>query len=120
MPPSRSTPTGTCVTAAVLNAQTRSSYTILVQCTDQYGYWFTQSFTIGVNNITPPSVVLDVPGTPGPTGAASQLFTVVFSEPVYNLAADDFQLTAIGTATGTVTSVSATSGTILHRYGRLG
>ena len=58
-------------TAAVLNAQAQSAYTILVQCTDQYGYWFTKSFTIAVNDITPPNVVLDVPGTPGPTDATS-------------------------------------------------
>ncbi len=99
-------------TAAVLNAQTQSSYTILVQSTDQYGYWFTKSFTIAVNDITPPSVVLDVPGTSGPINATSLVFSVVFSETVYNLAAADFQLITTGTAAGTVTSVSAASGTI--------
>ena len=98
-------------TAAVLYAQAQSAYTILVQCTDQYGYWFTKSFTIAVNDITPPNVVLDVPGTPGPTDATSIVFTVVFSEAVHNLAAGDFQLTTTGTAAGKVTSVSAASGT---------
>ncbi len=102
---------GDLCTAAVLNFQAQSTYTILVQSTDQYGYWCTQPFTITVNDITPPSVVLDVPGTAGPTDAASLVFTVVFSETVQNLAAGDFQLTATATAAGTVTSVSAASGT---------
>jgi uncharacterized repeat protein (TIGR01451 family) len=98
-------------TAAVFNAQVQASYTILVQCTDQYGYWYTTPFTIAVNDITPPSVRLSAPGTPGPTNATSLAFTVVFSEKVFNVAAGDFQLTATGTAAGTVTNVSASSGT---------
>jgi len=95
----------------VLNYQTQSTYTILVQSTDQFGDWLTESFTIAVNNLTPPSVVLDVSGTSGPTNAASLIYTVVFSEPVHNLATGDFQLTTTGSAIGTLTSLSASSGT---------
>ena len=95
----------------MLNAQAQSSYTILVQSTDQYGYWSTKSFTITVNDITPPSVVLDVPGGTGPTNVTSLVFTVVFSAAVHNVAAGDFHLTATGTAAGKVTAVSSASGT---------
>ena len=62
---------------------------------------------------TPPAVVSSTPGTPGPTNATSLSFAVVFSEPVYNVAPADFQLTTTGTAAGTLTGVSAVGGTSL-------
>ena len=60
---------------------------------------------------TPPTITSDTPSTPGPTTDNSLTFTVAFSEMVYNVAASDFQLTTGGSAIGTITTVSAASGT---------
>ena len=60
---------------------------------------------------TPPTVLSDTPSTSGPTTATSVTFAVAFSEAVYNVVPGDFYLTATGSAVGTVTSVSAASGT---------
>jgi len=60
---------------------------------------------------TPPVVQSsETTGTPA-QNATSATFRVVFDENVANISTDDFELTTTGTATGTIASVSATSGT---------
>jgi parallel beta-helix repeat protein len=56
----------------------------------------------------PVAVIDDSPAT---VGAGSVTFNVVFTEPVQNVSAAAFALSAAGTASGTISGVSANSGT---------
>jgi uncharacterized protein YhjY with autotransporter beta-barrel domain len=59
----------------------------------------------------PPAVTaITVSGSPAAT-ATSVTFTVAFNEAVSNLSTDDFSLGTTGSATGTISAVSASSGT---------
>jgi uncharacterized protein YhjY with autotransporter beta-barrel domain len=59
----------------------------------------------------PPAVSgITVSGSPAAT-ATSVTFTVAFNEAVSNVSADDFTLVTTGSATGTISAVSASSGT---------
>ncbi|PIW60180.1 Ig-like domain-containing protein [Shewanella sp. CG12_big_fil_rev_8_21_14_0_65_47_15] len=67
------------------------------------------NFTVA--DVTPSIVTgVVVSGSPA-ANAASLVFTVSFDEVVNNLSADDFVLTATGSASGSIASVSAASGT---------
>ncbi|MBS0043442.1 DUF4347 domain-containing protein, partial [Shewanella sp. M16] len=67
------------------------------------------NFTVA--DVTPPVVTgIVVTGSPA-VNAASLVFTVSFDEVASNLSADDFVLTATGSASGSIASVSAASGT---------
>ena len=80
------------------------------QATD---YSLTQPTTTA--DIAPLFMVLSsAPTTVGPTNAESLTFTIVFSEAVSNVTTDDFRLTSTGTATGTIASVDASSGTTFN------
>ncbi|MCH6484915.1 fibronectin type III domain-containing protein [Pseudoxanthomonas sp. LH2527] len=62
----------------------------------------------------PPAVTgITVSGSPAGT-ATSVTFTVAFNESVANVSTDDFALATTGTATGTISSVSASSGTSIN------
>ena len=65
----------------------------------------------GPSDTTPPAVQsISLSGTPA-ANAASVSFSVDFDETANNVSTDDFQVTTVsGTATGTVSSVSAASG----------
>ena len=66
------------------------------------------------SDITPPSVnSITVSGSPA-ANAASVTFVVAFDESVSNVSADDFTVTAAGTASGTIASVSASSGSSIN------
>jgi methionine-rich copper-binding protein CopC len=70
--------------------------------------------TVQVNDVTVPSVSsITISGTPAVT-ATSVTFVVTFSESVVNVTADDFSLTSTGTASGTIASVSSSSGTSIN------
>ncbi|MBU1354120.1 MAG: DUF4347 domain-containing protein, partial [Gammaproteobacteria bacterium] len=62
-----------------------------------------------VDNIAPSVSSIVVSGTPA-SGDTSMAFTVTFSEPVVNISVDDFALGSTGSAAGTISSVSAASG----------
>ncbi|NLQ24803.1 tandem-95 repeat protein [Shewanella sp. S-1] len=67
------------------------------------------NFTVA--DVTPPVVTgIVVTGSPAANGA-SLVFTVSFDEVASNLSTDDFVLTATGSASGSIASVSAASGT---------
>lgn len=58
-----------------------------------------------------PSAVSIVPSGGAVSTDTTVAFTATFNEPVANVSTDDFALAATGTATGTILSVSASSGT---------
>jgi hypothetical protein len=70
--------------------------------------------TVQVNDVTNPSVSsITISGSPAAT-ATSVTFIVAFSESVVNVSTDDFSLTAAGTASGTIASVSSPSGSSIN------
>ncbi len=77
----------------------------------------TGNYTIGtfvagtLNVANPAAVVSSSPSKPAPINTTSTSFIVVFNGSVQNVTPAAFQVTTTGTATGTVTGVSATSGT---------
>jgi hypothetical protein len=62
-----------------------------------------------VDSIAPSVTSIAVSGSPAAT-SSSMTFTVTFNESVNNVSTDDFTLVTTGSATGTIASVSATSG----------
>jgi hypothetical protein len=66
---------------------------------------------VGPRDTTPPMVTAITRANSSPTGLSSVNFTVTFSEPVSDIEKGDFVLATTGTADGTISSVSAASGT---------
>lgn len=67
--------------------------------------------TVLVNDVTNPSISsITISGSPAAT-ATSVTFVVTFNEPVVNVSTDDFSLTTTGPASGTIATVSSSSGT---------
>lgn len=66
-----------------------------------------------VDNIAPSVSSIVVSGTPG-SGNTSMAFTANFSESVSNVSTDDFTLVGSGTASGSIASVSASSGSAIN------
>lgn len=62
---------------------------------------------------TAPPVVSSIVKASGAAKDASATFTVTFDESANNISTDDFQLTTTGTAAGTISAVSASSGTLV-------
>lgn len=62
-----------------------------------------------IDGVAPSVSGIAVSGSPASTDT-SMAFTVTFSEPVVNVSTDDFTLVGTGSATGTIASVSASSG----------
>ncbi|WP_037457713.1 DUF4347 domain-containing protein, partial [Shewanella sp. HN-41] len=58
-----------------------------------------------------PSITSSAPAGGGAAADASVIFNLAFSESVNSLTTDDFALASTGTASGTISSVSASSGT---------
>ncbi len=71
----------------------------------------TIDFEAAVSDTTPPSVsALDLSGTPSASDS-SLTYTITFDESVANVSTDDFTVTTVsGNASGTVSSVSSSSG----------
>jgi len=80
--------------------------------TDNAGNTTTTSDTSNAAvDTAPPAVTgITLSGSPAAT-ATSVTFTVAFNEPVANVSVDDFTLATTSTATGTISGVSASSGT---------
>lgn len=66
-----------------------------------------------VDNIAPTVSSIVVNGTPGP-GDTSMAFTVNFSKSVANVSTDDFTLVATSSASGSIASVSASTGSAIN------
>ncbi|HKK61100.1 MAG TPA: Ig-like domain-containing protein, partial [Bacteroidales bacterium] len=85
---------------------------------DDAGNAISDGFTSGgvyAIDQTPPivnSILLDTPAT-SPTNADVLIFKVTFSEIAYNIDIDDFSLNTTNTASGSVSAVSASSGTVI-------
>lgn len=92
-----------------------TSRNVSVTATDNAGNATTTADTTNatVDN-NPPSVSsIAVSGSPAPADA-SMAFTVTFDEAVTNVSTDDFTLVSTGSATGTIASVSASSGSSIN------
>ena len=66
-----------------------------------------------VDTLVPAVSSIAVSGSPAP-GDASVAFTVTFNKPVTNISTDDFTLIGTGTASGTISSVSASTGSSVN------
>lgn len=106
----------TLTTAASFDFETKSSYSICAQVTDNHGLSKTASVQIDILDIadeTPPSVTIDQAASqPDPTNLSSINFTVVFSEPVTNFFTGDVALS--GTAGAVTATVTQITGAIYH------
>ena len=66
-----------------------------------------------VDTLIPTVSSIAVSGSPAP-GDASVAFTATFNKPVTNISTDDFTLIGTGTASGTISSVSASTGSSVN------
>ncbi|MDX4956516.1 DUF4347 domain-containing protein, partial [Delftia acidovorans] len=66
-----------------------------------------------VDTLIPAVSSIAVSGSPAP-GDASVAFTATFNKPVTNISTDDFTLIGTGTASGTISSVSASTGSSVN------
>lgn len=95
------------ITAGVIDAINRN---VSVTATGPGGPTTTADTTNAtVDNIRPSVTSITVNGSPA-ASATSMSFTANFNQSVFNVSTDDFTLVATGSATGTITSVSAASG----------
>ncbi|MGY5798275.1 Ig-like domain-containing protein [Rheinheimera faecalis] len=88
------------------------SHTLTAKAVDAAGNESMPSSGLSVTiDTTAPTVTSSVPDGAALENAASVIFAVAFSDTVYGLATGDFTLTATDSASGSVSSVSAASGT---------
>lgn len=88
------------------------SHTLTAKAVDAAGNESMPSSGLSVTiDTTAPTVTSSVPDGAALENAASVIFTVSFNDTVYGLATGDSTLTTTGTASGSVSSVSAASGT---------
>ncbi|WP_289241323.1 fibronectin type III domain-containing protein [Delftia sp.] len=66
-----------------------------------------------MDTLIPTVSSIAVSGSPAP-GDASVAFTATFNKPVINISTDDFTLIGTGTASGTISSVSASTGSSVN------
>ena len=111
VPATNSSGTWTATYAVVAGAITASNLNVAVSATDNAGNTTATADTsnAAVDNIAP-SVTSTAPAGGALSTDASVNFVVNFSESVANISTDDFTLTATGGVTGSIASVSATSG----------
>lgn len=97
------------------------TYSVRIRTTDAANGWFEKPLTITVVDNLPPQVSSIAPyGSPA-ANATSMQFLVTFNETANNISGDDFSLTSTtGNAAGTVTGVSASTGsTVLVTVGSI-
>jgi len=83
--------------------------------TDNAGNTTTAADTTNAAVDTAPPAVTGITVSGSPAGTATSVtFTVAFNESVTNVSTDDFALATTGTATGTISSVSASNGTSIN------
>ncbi len=100
------------IVAGAIDAGNRN---VTVTATDNAGNTRATSDTTNatVDNIAPSVSSIVVSGTPG-SGDTSMAFTANFSESVTNVSTDDFTLVGTGSATGSIASVSASTGSAIN------
>ncbi|MGL6297217.1 MAG: beta strand repeat-containing protein, partial [Plesiomonas sp.] len=97
--------------AALLTAGT---YNVRVRTADNASATYEEAFTITVVDNVPPTVTsITLSGSPANT-ATSVDFVVAFDTSANNISIDDFQLTSTAGAAGTISAVSASSGTSVN------
>ncbi|WP_185714237.1 Ig-like domain-containing protein [Rheinheimera mesophila] len=94
------------------SALSEGSHTLTAKAVDAAGNESAVSSGLSVTiDTTAPTVTSSVPDGAALANAASVIFTVAFNDTVYGLATGDFTLTATDSASGSVSAVSAASGT---------
>ncbi|PVY57584.1 fibronectin type III domain protein [Simplicispira sp. 125] len=89
-------------------------YSVRIRTTDNSGAFYEEAFTITVIDDLPPAVAsITLSGSPD-SAATSIDFVVTFDASVNNISTDDFGLYLTGTAAGTISAVSASSGTSVN------
>lgn len=108
---SNSAGTWTATYTLVAGALDTTNLNVSVTATDNAGNATTTSDTTNatVDNIAPAVSSITLGGSPASTDT-SVVFTVAFNDTVSNVSTDDFTLVATGSAAGTITGVSASSG----------
>ncbi|MCD9085830.1 DUF4347 domain-containing protein [Stenotrophomonas sp. SY1] len=107
--------TWTATYTIVAGAIDMSGRNVTVTATDNAGNAVSTSDTSNatVDNIAPSVSSILVSGTPG-SGDTSMAFTANFSESVVNVSIDDFMLVRTGSASGSIASISASSGSAIN------
>ncbi|WEK19646.1 MAG: MBG domain-containing protein [Candidatus Pedobacter colombiensis] len=93
---------------AIPNYSTKSSYSVRIRTTDSNGATFDKAFTIGVNDITPPTVVSLNRNSSTPTNATVISYTLTFSKNVTGVDITDFTIISTGSSSGFISSISGT------------
>ncbi|PKQ63530.1 hypothetical protein BZG02_09150 [Labilibaculum filiforme] len=92
----------------------QNSFTTTVQDNNSAESTGAVQVRVMVNDVTKPEISsISISGSPAVT-ATSITFVVEFNESVVNVSVDDFSLTKVNTANGTIASVSASSGTSMN------
>ena len=106
--------TWTATYTVVAGAIAASNRNVTVTARDNAGNATATSDTTNatVDNMAPSVNSIAVNGSPG-SGATSMAFTVNFSESVTNVSTDDFTLVSTGSASGSIASVSASTGSAI-------
>lgn len=109
---SNSSGTWTATYTVVAGALDVTNRNVTVTATDNAGNATSTSDTTNatLDNIAPAVSSITLSGSPVSTDT-SMAFTVAFNDTVSNVSTDDFTLVATGSAAGTITGVSASSGT---------
>ena len=115
VPATNSSGTWTATYTIVAGGIAANNRNVVVTAQDNAGNATTTGDTTNaaVDNIAPFVSSIAVNGSPG-SGATSMAFTVSFSESVANVSTDDFMLVGTGSASGSIASVSASSGSTVN------
>lgn len=89
-------------------------YSVRIRTTDNDNEFYEDVFSITVVDDLPPAVTsITLSGSPVNTATGID-FVAAFDTSVNNISTDDFQLTGTGSAAGTISNVSASSGTSVN------
>ncbi|KQO16913.1 DUF4347 domain-containing protein [Acidovorax sp. Leaf78] len=115
VPATNSSGTWTATYTIVAGGIAANNRNVVVTAQDNAGNATTTGDTTNaaVDNIAPFVSSIAVNGSPG-SGATSMAFTVSFSESVANVSTDDFTLVGTGSASGSIASVSASTGSTVN------
>jgi hypothetical protein len=95
-------------------AMSAGPYSVRVRTTDNANATYEEAFSITVvDDVLPAVTSITLNGTPA-AGDSSVGFVAAFNTSVNNISTDDFQLTSTGSVAGTISNVSASSGTSVN------
>lgn len=90
------------------------TYSVRIRTTDNSAAFYEEAFTITVVDDVPPAVIsITLNGSPANTDTSVD-FVVAFNTSANNISTDDFLLSPTGSAAGTISNVSASSGTSVN------